>query len=181
MYKLSRPTIAFHWLTAITILGLMGLGFYMANTNTNSLYPLHKALGALSLLLILPRVVWRLREGWPKPLEPHKKREITAARTVHWVLLIAMVGMPVSGVIMSATNGYGLSIFGLDVFPRVPDPANPGAVLIPSPFWDTLTRWVHEWLSYLLAGAVAIHIAAAIKHHFFNKDHTLRRMLNFRR
>lgn len=177
MYKLSRTTITLHWLTATTVIGLLGLGYYMTTTNAYSLYSSHKSIGTLALMLILARVFWRMREGWPHPLESHKKLEATAARAVHWALLIAILGMPLSGVIMGATSGYGLAVFGLELFPRVPDPTDPNAVLVPSPFWDTLTRWVHEWLSYLLVAAIAIHIAAALKHHFLDKDHTLRRML----
>lgn len=177
MNKLSRTTIIFHWLAAIIVLSLLGLGYYMATYEDYSLYPLHKSLGILALLLILMRVIWRLREGWPIPLDTHKKKEMVAARAVHWALLIAIVGMPVSGVIMGATSGHGVAVFGSELIPRVPDPTNPSAVLAPFPLLDSLSHWVHEWLSYLLVAAVIIHVAGALKHHFLDKDRTLRRML----
>lgn len=177
MNKMSGWTVIFHWAVAIAVLGLLLLGYYMKTTQTFSLYPIHKSLGILALFIILARVIWRVREGWPAPLPTHKKREVRLSRFIQWTLLIATIGMPVSGILMGAASGHGIALFGLEIVPRNPDPSNPAAVIAFSPVLDSVGHWIHEWLSYAMVAALVLHLFGALKHHFFDKDHTLRRMM----
>ena len=62
-HRLSHTTVALHWLVAIGVIGMLAVGLYMAENDAYALYPLHKSSGMLLLLVILPRVAWRVLNG----------------------------------------------------------------------------------------------------------------------
>lgn len=174
---LSKLTVRLHWLVAAAMIGLFALGQVMSHNELLELYPLHKGLGILVLLLVLPRVLLRLKEGWPAPVAAAPPAQERLAKVVHWALLIATVAMPVSGIMMSGAGGHGLAIFGLELLSANPDPASPGEVI---PFNATLAGigyFGHQIGSKLLLLALVLHVAGAVKHHLVDKDATLTRML----
>lgn len=63
---LSTTTVRLHWLVALIMIGLIAVGIYMEEQEAYALYPWHKSLGVLILLLVVPRVIWRIMNGWPK-------------------------------------------------------------------------------------------------------------------
>jgi cytochrome b561 len=175
--QLSPITRALHWLVALIIIGQLTVGFYMATFEVFALFPLHKAFGVIALLVILPRVIWRLKHGWPTPLRNYAAWEHKLALATHWVLILGTLLMPISGFIFSGASGHGVDIFGLVLAPTNPDPINLGKVI---PFNKTVAdagHELHEILGYLMAFAIALHLAGALKHHIFDKDRTLLRML----
>lgn len=180
MSRHSRGTIGFHWIVALTILTLISMGYAISFADMRWLVSWHKSIGVLALFVILARVIWRIREGWPTPVSTHQEREIAIARIVHWALLIATLGMPISGIMLSGPSGYGIAVFGFEIIPRNPDPANPDAVIALWPALYKFGQWLHEWLSYLLTGAIIFHIAGALKHHCFDRDNTLRSMVGIK-
>lgn len=172
--QLGKLTISLHWLVAIMMISLLSVGFYMETFAVYALYPIHKAVGVLALLIILPRVIWRLMKGWPTPVSDYKKSEQVLSKIIHWVLLVGTVLMPVSGMIYSGFGGYGIDIFGLELVPTNKNadgyvPFN-GAV-------SDVGAWLHGTAAYLIAGSVLLHIGGAFKHHIIDKDLTLKRML----
>ncbi len=174
--KLSGITVSLHWIVATAMIGLLGMGFYMKNLHVLSLIPLHKSLGLCVLLAVLVRVVWRAIHGWPKHVSGYARHEIVLAKVVHWILIIGTLVMPLSGFMLSAASGFGVSIFDMEIVARNPDPADPGKVLAFSPYLNSLGRSIHHWVGLLLTGAIVLHIAGALKHHLFDKDGTLMRM-----
>lgn len=174
--KLSGFTVSLHWIVAIAMIGLLAMGFYMKNLHVLSLIPLHKSLGLCVLLIVLVRVVWRIINGWPKHVSEYARHEIVLAKIVHWILILGTLAMPLSGFMLSAASGYGVSFFGMEIVARNPDPSDPGKVIALSPYLNSLGRGLHHWVGLLLTGAIVMHIAGALKHHLFDKDKILTRM-----
>ncbi len=177
MTALDRPTRILHWSIAAVILGLIGVGIYMVQTETYPLYHLHKSIGLLVFLAIVPRAVWRLKRGLPHPVRPFSRVEHLGAQIVHWSLLACTVAMPLTGMLYSGASGHGFGIFALDLFPSHPDPANPTQETAFNAPLSDLGQSAHHWIGWVLLGLIALHVAAALKHHLVDRDRTLLRML----
>lgn len=173
--KLSPITITLHWLVGITMLALLASGIYMVEQSAYAIYPWHKAFGFIIFFVVLIRVVWRLKNGWPQPVGQYHAIEHLLAHITHYVLIISTVLMPLSGFIMSAVGGHGVAVFGLEVVARNVDSA--GKVLAHDSSVAAIAHNIHHWVGELLIIVVGLHILGALKHHLFDKDHTLKRML----
>lgn len=175
--KLSRTTIFLHWLLAIMVIIMLGVGVTMTEAEIYSLYPWHKSFGQLVFLIVLVQVIRRWKNGWPEPVSTYSLVERVLARGVHYLLLVGVLLMPVFGFLMSALGGNGVAFFGVQLVARNPDPANLSKVIpLNGPLADLL-HTAHGVLGYLLILAVVLHILGALKHHLIDKDGTLRRML----
>ena len=175
--KLSPLTISLHWAVALVMIGMIAVGFYMASTEAWALYPIHKSIGVLIFFVVLVRIVWRIKNGWPITVGDAARVQLIAAKIVHWVLILGTLFMPLSGMLMSAAGGHGIEVFGLELIAMNPDPANQGEVLAHIPALASLGHEVHELLGLALVGAVVLHVIGALKHHILDKDITLTRML----
>ena len=162
-----------HWLTALLIVGLIGLGWYMVDLTYfdrwyNESLTLHKALGMVVFALGLVTVCWRTlnppRHGMPG-LRPWEQ---VAARGMHYLLLTMVLAIPVSGYLISTSAGKSIDFFGWCEIPAV--------IAVDTDLRD-LAIEVHFWLAYATAGFVSMHAGAALKHQFINRDGTLARML----
>jgi len=178
--KLSPLTLILHWSLAFIIIGLLAMGVYMTLWEAWAYYPVHKSLGMLAFGIIIVRVGWRIRNGWPSPVGNRAATQQSLATTVHWILLISMVLQPIFGILNSGTNGYGLSFFGMELVARNIDPINPDEVLPYSESWALFAHRAHQINGYLLITAIVLHVAGALKHHFIDRDATLMRMLGKR-
>lgn len=174
---LSGTTRILHIIVAIAMIGLIAMGIYMSETDTKSLYSLHKSLGAITLILALVRVVWRIKEGWPTVLAIGSKMQLFIAKMVHWILIVATVLFPLSGVMSSIGSGRGLSVFGLQLIAINLDPitGKPAAV---SQVIASIGHNIHELLPPLIIFAIVLHIVGAMKHHIIDKDDTIKRMFS---
>lgn len=175
--KFSRWTIFFHWTIAITIISLLCVGTYMVENKAYFLYGYHKSIGAMIFLVILARIVWRFKNGWPTPINTQHAFELKLARVSHWILLIGSIMFPISGMTMSIFGGHGLHVFSLELLPvNLVEgryvPLNAGL--------SKLGATVHNGLKWIMSLTILLHIAGAMKHHLFYKDGTLRRMLGKR-
>jgi cytochrome b561 len=131
-------------------------------------YNLHKSLGLTALLLVAARLVWRTTHPAPA-LSPGLARwERASAVASHWLLYLVLVGMPVSGFLLSAGGGKPVTYFGLFTVPAPPRNAEIRAV----------AAWVHvatgQWLLYAL---ILLHVAATAWHVVVRRDGVLDRML----
>ncbi len=161
-----------HWIIAVLIIALLALGLYMVRIPISvwklKLYGWHKELGMLVLMLVLLRLGWRLGNIIPSLPESIPGWQKVAARMAHWAFYGFMIALPLSGWLITSASGLPVSFFGLFVFPDMVGPD------------ENLRRvftQVHEWLSYALIAVICLHIAAALKHHFINKDDILKRIL----
>lgn len=170
--RFGRISIAVHWLTAGLMFGLIGLGWYMEDLADGpvkfQVYGLHKSIGVAVLLLGLFRLAWRQSQPTPPPLGTPGKMVRGLRSAVHGLLLAAVLVLPLSGWMMSSGAGYPVPFFGLFELPAlVPE----GSAL------GEAAHATHGPLAWLLIAAVALHVAAAVKHHRVDGDATLRRML----
>lgn len=174
---LSKTTVRLHWLVAIVMICMLALGTYMSLLEVYEIYDVHKSIGVVMFPLLLVRVVWRLKQGWPEPISRYSALEHLLARITHWGLLIGTVLLPVTGTLYSGASGHGFGIFGLQIFPANYHPTAAGQVI---PYHESLSmigETAHEWTSYSVMALLVLHIAGAIKHHLIDSDGTLRRML----
>ena len=163
--------IGFHWIIAFLIIGILTIGLYMVDLPNNAqktqFYGLHKEFGLLVLWLATFRLFWRLKNVSPElTLLPWYER--FTARLVHWAFYVLMFAMPITGWLLSSAAGYAPSFFGLTL-----------PVLIPPNVEERhLFGLIHQWFAYTFIAAIVLHIAAALKHHFIDKDNILRRIIS---
>ena len=178
--RLDHITILLHWLIAITIIGLIALGLYMTHFELYDYYDMHKSIGIILSGIILVRVVWRIKQGWPVPASNNGKNELFLAKITHWLLITSSVLMPITGMISSGATGHGFGIFRLAMLKENIDPFNPEKTIPLSQFWGEVGEIAHEYMGYILILAIVIHIAGALNHHLIYKDSTLLRMLGIK-
>lgn len=159
-----------HWTLAALMIAMLlsglALGYLpLAEAVAATLRDWHKALGVGVLALGLWRVGWRLVHGFPGGGVRTPACQALAAKAAHGALLAAIVLMPLSGLAMTLFAGRPIEL-GVLTIPSGPELA----------WLAGLAREVHEIGGPALAGLVALHVAAALKHHLVDRDGTLRRM-----
>lgn len=172
---LSKTTIWLHWLVAAIMIFMLAVGAYMALTGTFGLYEIHKSIGVLVFILLLARVVWRLKQGWPQPVCRYSAIDQLLAKFTHWALLLGTLAIPLTGMLYSGASGHGFGIFGLTIVPTNHDLAE--QVIPYSQKLNVFGETAHEWIGYGLIAVLCLHTAGALKHHLIDHDGTLRRML----
>lgn len=128
-------------------------------------FNLHKSIGLTVLALMILRVVWR-RMHPPPPLPPLPALQRRAAQVNHAALYVALVAMPVAGLLGSACSGYPVKYFGMTV-PTIAAKSLPLKEFCSS---------IHLWVSWVLLAAFAAHMAGAIKHAAIDRDGIVGRM-----
>lgn len=178
MYWKNRPenygfvAKSFHWVMALLIIGMLALGLYMDGLPLSAdklrLYGIHKATGAIILFLVALRLIWRLVNLVPPLPSTLPKWQRLGAHLGHLGLYALMFAMPVTGWLLSSAAGFPVSVFGLFTLPNL---------ISPDPQLRELFSGAHELLANALIVLIIAHVAAALKHHFIDKDTILRRML----
>lgn len=171
-------TKTFHWLTALLIITLIPLGIYANDLPYETsdqlaykafFFSLHKTLGVTVFFVAIARILWALSQPKPRLLHPDRKIESLAAETVHWLLYGSLMLVPLSGwVHHAAATGFAPIWwpFGQSL-PFVPKSESLAAT----------SAGLHIVFERVLALSIFLHLAGALKHHFVDKDATLRRML----
>jgi cytochrome b561 len=175
MQRYTTTAIALHWLIAVLIVGTFTLGLVMTDipglTPTKVRYfSWHKWAGVTVLVLAALRLLWRLAHrapGYPATMPAWQQR---AATYLHGLLYLLMFAVPLSGYFYSLAAGVSVVWFGLF---KLPDLIQADPVLKP------VLGAVHYWLNMLMAGVVALHVAAALKHLVADRDGVMQRMLPF--
>lgn len=163
--------ISLHWIIAFLIIGLLCLGLYMVDLPLGltklKLYGWHKEYGLLVLGLAIVRICWRIINTTPLLALPWWEK--FAARAMHWAFYGFMFAMPITGWLMSSAANISVSFFGLVTLPNL---------IAPNEDLRHFFKECHELLAYALIAAILFHVAAALKHHYINKDEILRRMIS---
>lgn len=165
----------FHWLIA-TLFILQFYWIYMKNywfpkgskDGIRYLVYYHKSVGAILLGLAVLSIVWRMVNKKPSLPSSMPTYETFLAKLTHFVLAAVIVVMPLSGVLMSMGSGKQIKIFDAWVLPMV---------IEKNKMIASNAHAIHEWCSYVVIGAVVLHVLAALKHHFVDRDDILKRML----
>ncbi len=169
----QHVTRLIHWGMALLILSLIVLGFYMATMQDHGVYPLHKSLGVIAFVAIFIRVCWRIKHPWESAMKGDKTEKLV--HYAHLVILLLLVLMPISGLMLSGFGGYGVALFGMELIPSNFNEA--GQAIAFNRTLSDLGYGAHPIIAYVLSALLAAHILAALKHHFIDKDITLKRML----
>ena len=166
-------SIFIHWIMAIIIIGLFILGQYMVDldyydSNYQTAPWLHKSFGLLIAFLLIFRIIWKIMNPKVMPLSHFKKNEIKLAKVMQYSMYILIILCCISGAMISTAEGAGISFFGLFEIP---------AIIANGKEQAELAEEFHEFVTLALIIVAAIHMLAALKHHFIDKDTTLKRML----
>ncbi len=170
--KYSRTARLFHWLTVLLVLAMFGIGIYMADLPLSmekiKIYNIHKSIGFCVLIVTLLRLMWRMRTPPPALPETMKDWERKAAHLAHVGLYCLLIGMPVVGVLHSWAANFPVVIFDLFTIP---------SLLTPDEALKKTLGLTHFLGAIALGGLIVLHVLAALKHHFVEKDDVLRRMI----
>jgi len=163
-------TIALHWLMAVAIFGMFGLGVWMVDlTYYDAWYhqapELHKSAGMLLLFLLLFRFGWRLSNIRPDLIGKAWEQFVAlSVHRLHYLLLFALI---LTGYLIPTAEGVGIDVFGW---------FSVAATFTFDKQQADLIGKIHWLLAWAVIGLAALHGAAALKHHFVDKDSTLLRM-----
>jgi cytochrome b561 len=171
----GAPAKLFHWVMALLIfaqiaLGLVAVSWRLSPTKLD-LYVWHKSTGMLILTLLALRLPWRLSNRVPElPLEI-AAWERRGAHASHFLLYALMIALPITGWVISSASNVPFKIFWTIPLPAITPPDKAVADLFAT---------IHGWLVTLLALVLAVHIGAALRHHYVKRDTVLSRMLPWR-
>jgi cytochrome b561 len=172
--RYTGTAIALHWLVTLLILAAFPLGVYMhelpLSPSKLQLYSYHKWLGVTVFLLAVARLTWRATHTPPPLPATTPAWQQRAAHGLHFLLYVLLFAIPLSGWLMSSAKGFQTVYLG--VLP-LPDLVGKDKAL-----GELLTE-VHKILNFTLLTLFAAHVAAALKHHFIDRDGVLAQMLPF--
>jgi cytochrome b561 len=166
-------TIILHWVCALLIIFLFGLGVYMRSLDYYSPWyhrgpEIHIAIGLLVFLLMSLRLLWRSRSQSPKPLPTISKNNQLAATAVKIALYLSVFIICITGYLITTAEGKGADFFELF--------SVPASIELSAHNVDR-AGFIHKYLAWGLIALALLHAAAALFHHFVKRDKTLVRML----
>ena len=175
--KYHKSIITLHWLIAIIVLILIALGLNMVDIERGTperafYYNLHKSFGVTLLLLMMARIYFRIKFKSPPLPSSVSIFQQTVARASHFIIYISLVLMPLSGLIASQFTKYGVKYFGLFTIPPL---------FSQNKFYYDLFQNLHKAFAIVIMVMVSIHIFAALKHIFVDKDNIFQRISLFKR
>jgi len=170
----SSATIALHWASALIVLGLLALGLAMVHATGDparryDLYQLHKSLGFVALALLPARLIARLarRAPPPPPMPAWQKR---AGATMHWALYLLTLVATLSGWLLASATIIPIPTRFFNMF-VVPNIVGSSAVMA------ARMTCLHIGATWLMLALVALHVAAALKHQFVDRDAVLQQIV----
>ena len=174
-WRYGAPAIFLHWVLALLIAFMAGLGWYMMTVEHQPggrwYMDLHKSIGLIVFSLVLLRVLWRLFHQ-PDPLpEGVPAWQGLLSRFTQWLLYGCMVALPVTGILGAEYSRAGLAFFGIGL------PAG----ITPDRATAKLLFKTHEFLVWVLVGLVGLHVLGALKHLLVDRDAVFGRMWPARR
>ena len=127
----------------------------------------HKSVGMTILALAVLRLGWRLAVRPPRLPAHMPGWQVTVSHLTHWLLYGFLFALPLTGWLMSSAASYSVSWFGLFTWPDL---------VAPDTGLRDSMKFIHDLLGKGLFVITVLHILAACKHHFLDRDDVLRRM-----
>jgi cytochrome b561 len=169
--RYTRTAIALHWMIALAVIVQFTWGWWMQGIPKQpagmrvDAYNLHKSVGLTILTLMTVRLLWRWRHPAPALLAM-PRWQAWLAHTIHALLYVVLFVHPLAGYLGSVYSGYPVKLFGMTL-----------------PAWGRSDPALKEFFSaahlvtsWVIAAAVALHVAGALKHAFVDRDGTMARM-----
>jgi cytochrome b561 len=165
-----------HWLMALLILTMIGVGAYMADLDKEDplraqLFTLHKEVGVTILALAVLRILWILVSRPPVLPAVLQRWEVIFAKATTGLLYFLMLATPIAGFLMTNASGKPVSYFGLFDLPLL---------IGKNHDLHEILEDVHGFLAFTILTLVCLHAAGAIKHRLIDKHpdaDVLKRML----
>ncbi|EPB0122180.1 cytochrome b [Providencia stuartii] len=173
--RYGHISLLIHWLVAIVVYGMFALGLWMVTLGYyDSWYhqapEIHKSIGILLFIVMAFRVIWRFISPSPKPLESYSRLTKISSAIAQILIYVILFSILISGYLISTADGQSISVFGWFEVPALFTGAATQA--------DTAGD-IHLYLAWAVVLLSLLHAFAAFKHHFFDGDITLKRMLGF--
>ena len=162
---------ALHWAVFLLLAAQYAVGSIMPHIGRKTLdegwVAWHMSIGATIVFFIVVRLAWRFTH--PVPLAPGMPPwQHRLASATHWLLYILVIVMLVLGWAAANARGWDVKMFGLVTLPAI---AANGAR------WGHQAGDIHDWLLYVLAAVIGLHVAGALYHQYVLKDDEIRRMV----
>ena len=182
--RYGTVAMSLHWLIAIAVIFNIWLGFYMGDlprTDPDRFWfiQFHKSTGLSILVLSVARVMWRVINPMPALPETMAGWERILARSVHYIFYVLIIAIPLAGwtMVSSSTRGLPTMWYGLFPWPNIPFLAE--LSLDQKKYFGGIFEGTHNTLAIVALALIALHVAAALKHQFWDRDTVLSRMLPF--
>ena len=174
--RYSTVAIVLHWLLALVIVAMFGVGVYMTDLPFSplrlKLYNWHKWAGIIILALTVLRLLWRVTHrppALPRAISQAMPGwQMQAYHATHHVMYALFFAVPLVGWAYSSAAGFPIVLFG-----QIPLPD----LLAANKELAELIKPLHELTALALMALAGLHIAAAFKHHLVDRDGLLSRML----
>src|SRR3984893_11712726 len=168
----DRATRLMHWLTAGLMLLVFGLAFSIDLATSRSSHTvvlqLHRSVGLTVWVLTMGRLVWRhfaKYPNWPSDMSQTMPVAAMASKYAHYALLLTQ---PILGLLQTSAHGDHVNLFFIGQLPALIEKNRLLAEQLLS---------VHKSVGFSLLGLIALHVSAALFHHFWRRDDTLTAML----
>ena len=172
----TRTAQVLHWVMALIFIVAWGIGFYSGNflsydadgSFKGDVITLHKNIATTIIFLVLIRMFWRYTHPVPKLPDTMSPLMQKLAHVGHLMLYLILLALPITGCLFSWSAGHPVPVLYLFEIPRLVQD-NPELLAIVKP--------LHIYLSWFAGLLIVGHAAAALKHHFIDKDNVLLSML----
>ena len=166
-------SISLHWLVAAVVIGLFALGLWMVDLGYYDPWyrkgpDIHRSIGILLFMAMTGRLLWRWLSPPPPALPTHERWEVVLAHLAHWALYALLFVAMISGYLISSADGSSVSVFGWFAVPSITGHQSG---------LEEIAGDIHEIAVWSIIVLASLHGLAALKHHFLDRDETLRRML----
>lgn len=175
-HQFGLIAVLLHWSMALVIYAMFALGLWMVGLGYyDSWYhdapEIHKSIGVILLLTLVIRLLWRIISPPPKPLSSYSRQVRISSVVALWLLYTLLLAILLSGYFISTADGKPIAVFNLFYLPALLSGAGEQA---------DLAGDIHLWLAWTVVILSLLHGLAALKHHFIDRDTTLKRMSGLR-
>lgn len=166
------PALLLHWVIVVLVITQYVIVNMAESADSRMevfvLFARHKSIGITIFALAVIRLLWRFINTQPDlPMKTPQWQRVVA-RFTHWLLYALIFALPITGLLGSAASNFPVSWFGLFTLP---------ALIGPNEALADVLHDVHGLFAGCLAALALLHLLAALKHHFFDRDNVLRRMI----
>jgi cytochrome b561 len=166
--RYDRPTVVFHWLTAVLVVTLFALaetwGFFPRGPERKAVQEFHVSLGMILAVVIVARVIWRASRGVQLPGVDVGLRH-RAAQTMHAALYVLLVAQVVFGLLWAQSGHF--SFFGLLPLPSLLDFTREQRHVVAT---------LHFYTGWTIIGLAGLHALAALFQHYGARNRLIARM-----
>jgi cytochrome b561 len=168
----DRTTRLMHWLSAGLMLLVFGLAFSIDLATSRSshmgILQLHRSIGLTVWVLTMVRLVWRHFAKYPNWPSDMSQTMRVAAMASEYALYALLLAQPILGLLQTSAHGDHVDLFFIGQLPAPIEKNRPLAQQLLA---------VHKLIGFSLLGLIALHMSAALFHHFWRRDDTLTAML----